>query len=106
MEKHEMIKKFNNEFNELLKIVSANYKIVTNRDLERLFTKTQCGGPLAPRKMVANLLESYKRTNNTDSKTLVKFDNLLESVSTTEMDTYSYFVAPKKLTLHYFPMIY
>lgn len=103
MEK-KIYEEFIKEFDEVLREVAKEYKgeIKTTRDLEKLFTKTQCAGPLRPKKMVRNLYDSYKKTNKNNNNIINKFKKLDEIAE--KYNNYSYFVAPKKETIYWTAM--
>lgn len=90
-------------FDEVLKEVAKLYEneIKTVRELERLFTKTQCGGPLRPKKMVDNLYNSYKRKGGDNNIIINKFIELSDIAE--KYNNYSYFVAPSLETIFYTP---
>lgn len=96
-------KEFVAEFDDLLKEVAKLYKVRKLRDCERLFTKTQCGGPLRPRKMVANLYDSYHIKHGNDNNIISKFREL--SVIAEKYDDYSYYLVPHLKQIYYIPTI-
>lgn len=100
---NKIYEEFVKEFDGVLKEVAKLYgdKIKTLRELERLFTKTQCGGPLRPKKMVDNLYNSYKRKGGDNNIIINKFIELSDIAE--KYNNYSYFVAPGLETIFYTP---